>query len=381
MAKKESFLHKLNFKYKLTILNENTLEEAWHIRLSRIQVILFCFAIAVLYFLIIAFLIMRTPLRTFLPGYTDIIELESKVRTQALVVDSLQEMATQNQLYLDMLHRVVCGEVETKDSNAVLSDLVNVELEKVKMDPTERENSFCSKYEIDQRYSTDFKVTSLSQRMVMHRPSLGVVTKSYDSSIERYGVSLAVDPMASIYSVLDGHVIFTGYSAHNRYCIQIQHEENLVSTYKFTQPFFKNIGDNVHAGEILATLRENETQEMTFELWLSGRPLNPQEYISFSTGKVIKDESANKRKAKYQVSPVDLNNSVQPKKPAPVPVEKSESKPAGEAPAQPKKETPAVESAPVQSAPAPSTKEVAVPAPAPAPQAVPAPAPAPAPAE
>lgn len=375
MAKKESFLHKLNFKYKLTILNENTLEEAWHIRLSRIQVILFCFAIAVLYFFFIAFLIMKTPLRSFLPGYTDGIELDAKVKNQALVVDSLQELTAQNQMYLEMLHKVVCGEIETKDSNAVLSDLVNVELEKVKMNPSERENAFCSTYEIEQKYSTDFKVSSFSQRLVMQRPSLGVVTKPYDSSIERYGVSLAVEPLASIYSILDGHVIFTGYSAHNRYCIQIQHDENLVSTYKFTQPFFKNIGDVVHAGEILATLRDNETQEMTFELWLSGKPLNPQEYISFSTGKVIKDEAQSKRNAKFQVSPVDLNSVAKKQTQKPDAVTPAKSVTPAEAPVEVKKETPAEVK---KEAPAEVKKEAPAEAPAQTPPQTPAPAQTPA---
>lgn len=366
MAKKESFLHKLNFKYKLTILNENTLEEAWHIRLSRIQVFLFCFAIAVLYFFLIAFLIMRTPLCTFLPNYTDTYELSKVVNMQALVVDSLQEKAEQNQLYLDMLKRVVSGDIQTMDSNATLSEVVNVELEKVKLDPSNNENSFCSKYEIDQRYSADSKMSSSNLHMVMHRPSLGVVTKPYDSSIERYGVSLAVDPMASIYSIMDGHVIFAGYSAHNRYCLQIQHDDNLISTYKFTQPFLKQIGDAVHSGEILATLREKESSEMTFELWLSGRPLNPQEYISFSTGKAIKDDASNKKNTKVHPS-ITEPEKVAPKKETPKRnVEQSEQETSNEAPVVPVKQ--------VQVTPLPAPKEVIVPA-------LVSPAPAPAPAE
>ena len=121
----------------------------------------------------------------------------------------------------------------------------------------------------------------------MHRPALGVVLMGFDPYSGVNGVTISVDPLESVYSALDGSVIFAGYSAHNRYCLQIQHSESLVSMYKFTQPFLKRIGERVHAGEILATLRGGEPSEMTFELWLNGQPLDPNEYISFSTQKKV----------------------------------------------------------------------------------------------
>lgn len=136
----------------------------------------------------------------------------------------------------------------------------------------------------------------------MHRPALGVVLMGFDPYSGVNGVTLSVDPLESVYSALDGSVIFAGYSAHNRYCLQIQHSESLVSMYKFTQPFLKRIGERVHAGEILATLRGGEPSEMTFELWLNGQPLDPNDYISFSTQKKAPVQPKVK---KYEAEPVD----------------------------------------------------------------------------
>lgn len=301
-SNKGSFLHKLNYKYRLTIFNENTLEEAWHIRLSRLSVILFCFAIAVIYFLIIALLIFKTPLRTFMPGYTSGNELRKQVISQAIVIDSLQESAKINDQYLAMLQRVVTGDVEIGDSTATLKDMVKTDISKVKMDPSERENQYCSQYEIAQRYATNSKISETSKNRLMHRPALGVVIKGFDPYSGVNGLTINVDPLESIYCTLDGSVIFAGYSAHNRYCLQIQHSENLVSMYKFTQPFLKRIGERVNAGEILATLRGVEPSEMTFELWLNGQPLNPNDYISFSTEKktVVQPKSR-----KYEAEPAE----------------------------------------------------------------------------
>ena len=44
-ANGKSFLQRMRFKYKIAILNENTLEEVWRARLSKMSVFLFCFSI------------------------------------------------------------------------------------------------------------------------------------------------------------------------------------------------------------------------------------------------------------------------------------------------------------------------------------------------
>ena len=155
---KSSFLHKLNFKYRLTIFNENTLEEAWHIRLSRLSVISVCFAVAVIYFLIIAVLIIKTPLRSFMPGYTSANELRKQVISQAVLLDSLQEQAKINDQYLAMLQKVVTGDIAVGDSTASLKDVVKMDMSKVQNEPSDRENQFCSQYEIAQRYATNSQV-------------------------------------------------------------------------------------------------------------------------------------------------------------------------------------------------------------------------------
>ena len=40
-SSKRSFLQRLRFKYKIFVLNENTLEETFHIRLSRLTVYMY----------------------------------------------------------------------------------------------------------------------------------------------------------------------------------------------------------------------------------------------------------------------------------------------------------------------------------------------------
>ena len=56
---------------------------------------------------------------------------------------------------------------------------------------------------------------------------------------------------------------------------------NIVTVYKTRQPFIKQKGTKVHAGEILTTFRNGTDSYFEFELWKDGVAVNPLTYISF----------------------------------------------------------------------------------------------------
>ena len=67
--RRKKFWRNFKFKYKLTITNENTLEEVIGIHVSKLNgVSVLLFAVTVI-FLIAATIIAFTPLRNYLPGY------------------------------------------------------------------------------------------------------------------------------------------------------------------------------------------------------------------------------------------------------------------------------------------------------------------------
>ena len=79
MAKKrrsKAFWNNFKFKYKLTIINENTLEEIVGLRVSKLNGLSVLLSVLAVLFLIAACIIAFTPLRNYLPGY-----MNSEVRT------------------------------------------------------------------------------------------------------------------------------------------------------------------------------------------------------------------------------------------------------------------------------------------------------------
>ena len=71
IPKKVAFWKKMRFKYKLSFLNENTLEEVFTLRLSRLSGVLTLAIFVVFLITLTSIVIIKTPIRNYLPGYLD----------------------------------------------------------------------------------------------------------------------------------------------------------------------------------------------------------------------------------------------------------------------------------------------------------------------
>ena len=87
---RKAFWRNIKFKYKLTVINENTLEEVIGIHVSKLNGFSVLLAACTVIFLLAAIIIVFTPLRNYLPGYMNS-EVRSQVVTNALKADSLVE--------------------------------------------------------------------------------------------------------------------------------------------------------------------------------------------------------------------------------------------------------------------------------------------------
>ena len=82
-------------------------------------------------------------------------------------------------------------------------------------------------------------------------------------------------------------LLFSGWTLETGYMIEIQHANELISSYKHLSHVFKNAGTKVKAGEVIGIV--GNTGELTtgphlhFELWYKGNPINPEDYIVFKS--------------------------------------------------------------------------------------------------
>lgn len=279
--RRKKFWRNFKFKYKLTITNENTLEEVIGIHVSKLNgVSVLLFAVTVI-FLIAATIIAFTPLRNYLPGYMNS-EVRELVVNNALRVDSLQQLLNRQNMYIMNIQDIFSGKVKA-DTVASIDSLTIVRSEEL-MERTEAEEQFRKQYEESERYNlTTMDNASATLGLVFYRPTRGMISSDFDANGKHFGIDIAANPNESVLATLDGTVILSTYTAETGYVIQVQHAQNIVSVYKHCGSLLKKVGDTVKAGEAIAlvgnTGEKTTGPHLHFELWSKGRALDPSKYI------------------------------------------------------------------------------------------------------
>lgn len=281
--RRRTFWKNFKFKYKLTIVNENSLEEVVSLQVSKFNGVSVLLATFFVLFVIAALIVSFTPLRNYLPGY-----MNSDVRRQivdnALRADSLQQLLDKQNLYVMNIQDIFRGEVRADSIHSL--DSLTVNRSEELMERTQSEEKFRKEFEEQEKYNLSaLKDRAEVKEIILYRPTRGLLSNGFDPERKHYGVDISANPSENVLAALDGTVIFSGYAADMGYVIQLQHSGNLVSVYKHCGSLMKATGDKVAAGEVIALIgkehMEGNGPHLHFELWHRGLPLDPQKYIVF----------------------------------------------------------------------------------------------------
>ncbi len=281
--KRKAFWHNFKFKYKLTIINENTLEEVVGLRVSKLNGLSVLLTVLAILFLIAACIIAFTPLRNYLPGYMNS-EVRSQIVDNALRVDSLQDLLNRQNLYIMNIQDIFSGKVSI-DSVQTLDSLTTVR-EDTLMEHTKREEEFRRQYEDNEKYNLTTMVSQPDVNgLILYCPTRGMISDHFDLDMKHYGTDIAANPNESVLATMDGTVFLSTYTAETGFLIGVQHNQDFVSIYKHCGFLLKKEGDRVKGGEAIALAGGTGTlstgPHLHFELWYKGHPINPEKYIVF----------------------------------------------------------------------------------------------------
>lgn len=280
---RKAFWHNIKFKYKLTIINENTLEEVVGIHVSKLNGLSVLLSACTVIFLIAAAIIAFTPLRNYLPGYMNS-EVRSQIVANALRADSLQAALERQSRYVMNIQDILSGQVKA-DTVQSIDSLTNLRAEKL-MERSKKEEEFRKQYEEQERYNLT-AVTDVRDAagLIFYRPLRGVMSAGFNPEKRHFGIDLTASPNESILAALDGTVIMAAYTAEWGYVIQIQHPQNFISVYKHCGSLMKREGEQVKGGEVIALVgkstEDGDQPHLHFELWHRGNPTNPEKYVVF----------------------------------------------------------------------------------------------------
>ncbi|WP_241558088.1 M23 family metallopeptidase [Maribellus luteus] len=283
MEEKKKFYSKLKNQYRLIIYNDTTFQSVWSMKLSRLKVFTATSLMSAIIVVLVILLIATTGLREYIPGYPKAEYRQMLIRS-ALKVDSLEMELAKRDRFFKGIQTIMSGEVPEDDHIVEAeSRSSEVEFQQYNHDSIFQDELLAEQLSLSLQPENDNK-TDIS-RMHFFVPVKGVVTEHFNSSSDHFGIDLVSEANARISSVLNGTVIFSGWTLKTGYSIYVQHEGNLVSVYKHNSELLKNEGDQVSAGEAIAII--GNTGELStgphlhFELWHDGKALNPEHYIDF----------------------------------------------------------------------------------------------------
>lgn len=225
-----------------------------------------------------------TPIRNYLPGYLDV-EVRKEIMENALRADSLERMIQIQDLYLRNVTQIMSGEIEL-DSIRRIDSLAQTDVD-YQIPRSEAEQAYVKDFEQDEKYNlTVLDVNaSHSNTFFFYKPVNGMVSSRYQADIRHFGIDIAAKPNESVLATLDGTVVYAGYDPNEGNVIQLQHKNGFISIYKHNETLLKEPGQNVVAGEAIALVGNSGVlstgPHLHFELWLEGKPVNPEDYIVF----------------------------------------------------------------------------------------------------
>jgi len=123
--KRQQLKKSLFNKRRLIILNEDTFEEIFSLKLTFMNVFVVASSGAIIITFLTTFIIAFTPLREFIPGYSSS-KLKKDATVLALKSDSLSLALKKNEAYIKSIQKVLTGELEyakfNKDSILAAAD-------------------------------------------------------------------------------------------------------------------------------------------------------------------------------------------------------------------------------------------------------------------
>jgi len=273
---KESLWIRLRRKYRLSILHEETLAEAWHVRLSWLGAFTVLFLMFVLTLCLFSLAIIYTPIKSVLPGYSE--NIRQQLLSETARVDSLETTLQLQQQYLGVVKQVMVGEIQP-DTLQALDTAKEYMREQLLIAKQEATEELVAEYEAKEKDQFQlFDVQTARPELSLFRPVHGVVMQHFSAEKRQYGVQLRTPANESVSSVLAGTVIAVDMQPDNTYTMVIHHG-GYVSIYRHIAHAMRRQGDKVESGECIGIADQGKLFEL--ELWQDGKPINPETLIVF----------------------------------------------------------------------------------------------------
>jgi len=282
--KRQLLKKRLFTKNRLVILNEDTFEEIFSLKLTLMNVFVVATVGAVLIIFVTSYIIAFTPLREYIPGYASS-QLKKDATELALKSDSLTNTLRKNEAYIESIKRVLTGDLDyAKLSRDSITAGQSVNAAEVDLKPSAEDLQLRKQVEQEDKYNLFEQATS-KVGIVLFPPVKGTITEKYNARDKHFAIDVALAKDTPIKSVANGTVIFADWTPTNGNVVILRHKDGIISVYKHCESITRHQGDIVRTGEVIAiagsTGEQSTGVHLHFELWKDGYPIDPTQFIEF----------------------------------------------------------------------------------------------------
>lgn len=245
-------------RWRVEIINENTLARVWSMRLSEFKAWIAGGALIAAIGSLIAVILIFTPIRSLLSG-----ELPGDLRDRytelALKLDSVSERARISEAYSANIVAILTDSVSEDDVRRRVE--TSVATTDSFITASEREKQFVQQFESRERFNLSVLSPIAAEGMIFEAPT-------------------ATDAgTGNVCAIYRGTVIALDYGSNGLGVIAIQHPNDFISVYSNLSDTYVEKGAKILAGQRIGA--STTDAPLLFELWHSGTLLDTPQYIKY----------------------------------------------------------------------------------------------------
>ena len=283
--KKENkgFFKKLFNDYKVVVSSEDTFEEKFAFKASKINVFVLMLVYSVILISFTISVVFFTQLRELVPGYSSS-DLLSRAIYLTQKTDSLERQIELNNKFYKSIEDVLSGKTDEyieRDNIPIDSSLNDKNLFSISPNS---EDSILRNY-VDSQDKFNLTINELViENKMFFSPIKGDITQAFNFEENHFAIDIAADIGTPVKSILDGKILFSEWSVDTGHVIIVDHGDNIVSVYKHNSKSLKEQNDFVQAGEVIAYSGNQGSlssgPHLHFELWKNGTPIDPEPLLN-----------------------------------------------------------------------------------------------------
>ena len=228
----------------------------------------------------------------------------------AMIYDYIhQARVTQINQISGLADEIRTNQLEIKQQQETLQNLLNNQskkqsgLEKVRIQKENAQKELNNKIKsgqanLEQERSKKKKLQNLLKKLTgkklqgqfasnagkLHWPTKGKLKHRFGQNrqgsegLQWSGVSIKADRGSEVHAIYAGNVVFSDWFDHYGWLVIIDHGDDFMSLYAHAEGLYKNVGDYVAQGELIAVVGDSGDVEQTslyFEIRRQGTPVDP----------------------------------------------------------------------------------------------------------